>query len=201
MALLIENKKICLDEVEAGNHYKNCQFSYSMERLRFSDVTFERCEFQQTEFDDSEWLDCRFIYLDWSNCTLNNSVFYRCVFEKCNLTGANFYFNNWKNNQVFESKTNYLNFSESAIEMCEFIDTNLQESYFQSVKIKKGLKFIRCELNEADFLDTKLNHVDFSRSYFDSLRISVDQMKGCIINPLQASVLIRLIGVKISDDY
>lgn len=198
---MIENKTLGLDEVEAGGYYKNCHFRYSVERIRFSDVTFERCEFQQTEFDDSEWLDCHFLNMNFSNYTLNNSVFYRCTFEKCLLTGTNFYYNNWKNSKVIESKANYLNFSESALETCEFIDTNLQESYFQSVKVKKGMTFIRCELNEADFLDTPLNQVDFSKSSFESLRVSMDQMKGCIISPLQASVLIRLIGVKISDDY
>src|SRR5699024_9179233 len=120
---------------------------------------------------------------------------------KCQLTGTNFYFNHWKDNQVLECKAGYLNFSESALDNCVFSDCALQESYFQSVKVKKKLQFVGCELDEADFLDTPLNKVDFSKSMFSSLRVSPNQLKGCIINPHQATVLIQLLGVKIKDSF
>lgn len=196
---MIEGETLSLDAVEAGRHYKNCYFSSASQPIRLSDVTFERCEFQQTDFENSEWLDCRLIHLNLSNHSLNSSVFYRCVFEKCQLTGTNFYFNHWKNNQVIESKANYLNLSESALENCSFTDCFLPDSYFQSVKIKKTLAFIRCELEEADFFDTPLKGVDFSKSIFSNLRVSPNQLKGCIINPYQAASLIQLLGVKIKD--
>ena len=199
---MIEHKTLTMDEVETGGYYKNCHLMAGEDEdsLRFSDVTFERCEFQQQVFEDSEWLDCHFVNIHFANATFDHSVFYRCTFHTCQLTGTNFYHNHWKNTKVIDSKANYININDSTIETCTFTDTNLIESSFQSVKIKKGLKFVRCDMNDADFLDTRLKDVDFSKSYFDSLRVSIEQLKGAIISPLQASVFIQFLGVQISDD-
>lgn len=197
--MIVEARQLPLDEVESGVHYKNCSFDYSEDLLRFSNVTFEKCTFQQTVFDHSEWLDCQFIQVNFSNFSLSNSVFYRCKFDKCQLTGTNFDHNHWKNNEVNECKGNYLNLSDSALEACRFLDTYLPEAYFQSAKIKKSCHFIRCELESADFLDTPLKGVDFSESLFTDLRVSPNQLKECVINPYQAAVFVRLLGVKIKD--
>lgn len=197
---MIENKKMSLDDIETGEYYKNCYFNYSSDRIRFSEVIFDSCEFQQNDFRNSEWLDCKFIHLNLSNYLFANSIFYRCEFEKCQLTGADFSKNKWKANLISDSKANYLSLDSTSIDNCKFQDTKLKDSFFQAVKINNGLVFKNCELEDADFLDTNLNSVDFSTSYFDTLNISPNLIKGCIINSLQASLLISLLGMKIKDN-
>lgn len=197
---MIENKRMSLDDVEVAEHYKDCLFSYSSGSLHFSEVTFENCEFQQTEFSRSEWLDCQFIHMDLSNNVINESFFYRCTFDNCQLMGVDFSGNKWKSNKVVACKGDYVSFSCASIENCSFVETSLRESFFQEVKIKKGLKFDNCLLNQADFLETHLAGVDFSKSLFDSVIFSPELLKGCTINHIQATNLIALLGVKVNDD-
>lgn len=196
---MFEDMKIPLDEVESGEHYKNCMFSYANDRLHFSDVTFERCEFQQRELNDSEWLDCRFVKVDLSNKRILSSFFYRCTFEGCQLTGTNFDTNKWKDNHIVECKCNCLSFGEAIVERCTFTDANLKEAFFQDVKVRGGLMFDCCDLTGSDFSGTKLNGVDFSKSTFDSLRLSPDLVKGCSISPMQSMAFVALLGINIKD--
>lgn len=194
---MIENQTFSLDEVEAGESYKNCQFTYSSEIIHVSDVTFERCEFQNQEFQRSEWLDCTFKDIIFSNLSFSESVFYRCRFEHCQLLGTNFIDNRWKETRISDSRCDYINFSESVLEKCFFENTSLKEAYFQSLTVKKSLVFDSCQLEQADFLGTKLATIDFSKSEFENIVFSPNLLKGAIISHYQAAQMIGMLGVKI----
>lgn len=195
---VIENRKLSFDEIEPGEHYKNCIFLTSPISKRINDATFEKCEFEQTEFQGSEWLDCDFIHMSFSNYIFSKSIFYRCMFEKCQLIGVAFIENKWKASQVMDSRADYVNFTGSTLESIIFKEISLKEAFFQEVKVNKKLIFDKADLSGADFLHTKLAGVDFSKSTFDSLRFSPDHVMGVKINPLQAVPLLNFLGVDIS---
>lgn len=114
--------------------------------------------------------------------------------------GTDFSNNHWKNTIIIDSKADYLNLSGSKIETSQFEKSSLVSAYFQNMQIKKGLKFTQCELDKADFLDTDLVGVDISKSFFETLNVTIDQVRGCIISPVQAIAFISLLGVKINDE-
>ena len=105
-----------------------------------------------------------------------------------------------ENTLVTNSKADYINLSGSKIENSQLEKSSLVDSYFQDVTIKKSLKFIQCELDKTDFLGTSLVGVDISSSYFETLNVTTDQVRGCIISPQQAITFVSLLGVKINDD-
>lgn len=194
---MITDQTLRLDEVRVDETYENCTFLTSNERLRFSDVTFRRCTFEQDDLADSEWLDCEFQYINWSNKQIQRSLLYRCKFENCQLVGTDFFENNWRDNEVVESKADYLNLAAAKLNNCNFSDTDLKDASFQDGEITKVLKFKGGDLSHADFTETPLKQIDFSKSYFESILFTPGLLRGCKINSLQASVMLSMLGAKI----
>ena len=197
---MIKKQRLSLDEVVPGETYEECLLLYSADRIRIDSVKFKNCEFQQTDFSDSEWLDCQLEKCHFLNNDFTSSVFYRTTFEKCQLMGVDFSNNQWKNTLVTNSKADYINPSGSKIENSQFEKSSLIGSYFQDVTIKKSLKFLHCELDKTDFLGTSLLGVNISSSYFETMNVTTDQVRGCIISPQQAIAFVSLLGVKINND-
>lgn len=195
---MIKNQQLMLDEIEEGNHYRNCQFTYGIQPIYATEVTFENCEFPE-EMMRSEWLDCSFKKSILSNINFAESIIYRCRFGQCQMLGTNFSKNRWKDTQFTDVRADYSNFSESIFEKVQFSKTQLLEASFQAMTIKKGMIFIECLLNDADFMDTKLNGIDFSKSDFEQLIFSPSLLKGAKISSQQASHILAMMGVKISD--
>ncbi|WP_035444252.1 hypothetical protein [Lentilactobacillus hilgardii] len=63
----------------------------------------------------------------------------------------------------------------------------------------KKMIFDQSDIDQIDFLDTKLKDVDLSQAKFDTLVVNPELIKGMIINPWQASLLIGLLGVVVKD--
>lgn len=195
---MIENQELQLDEIEEGRQYRNCRFNPGDQFVYVTNVIFENCEFS-SEMIRSEWLDCIFKKSILSNINFSDSIFYRCQFEQCQMLGTIFAKNRWKETTFNDVRADYSNFSESHLEKVQFITSQLKEASFQALTIKKGLTFTNCLLNQADFMDTKLNGIDFSTSDFDELLFTPTLLKGAKISSQQASSILAMMGVKISD--
>ena len=196
---MIANQTLRLDEVQADEEYENCTFLTSNERLRFSEVTFSHCTFEQDDLADSEWLDCEFQAINWSNKQVQRSLLYRCKFENCQLVGTDFFENNWRDNEVIESKAEFLNLAAAKINNCKFTDTDLKDASFQECEVTKALKFKGGDLTQTDFTETTLKMIDFSKSYFESIRFTPAILRGCKVKSTQASVMMAILRAKIVD--
>ena len=84
----------------------------------------------------------------------------------------------------------------SSIENIMFQNTGLQNSYFQENKLK-NVCFDNVNLVYTRFLKTSLKDIDLSSCQIEGISISVEDIKGAIINHLQAIDLLYLIGVKV----
>ncbi|GAK47489.1 pentapeptide repeat-containing protein [Secundilactobacillus oryzae JCM 18671] len=195
----IENQTLALDEVEPDTVYVNCHFGYSNDTIRISDVTFRHCEFQQSNFADAEWTDCTFENIDWLNATAHRNVFFSCDFSNCLLMGLDLTGSQLKQTTFTACKATYINVSETLLDHVTFADCQLIDSAFQAIKVKGALTFSQCDLTGIDFTDSPLKQVDISTSYFETLHLSLERIMGLTISPLQATQLITLLGVKISD--
>jgi uncharacterized protein YjbI with pentapeptide repeats len=85
------------------------------------------------------------------------------------------------------------------MENVQFNSSNLVETSFQAVTFKKKMIFDQSDIDQIDFLDTKLKGVDLSQAKFETLVVNPELIKGMIINPWQASLLIGLLGVVVKD--
>ena len=84
----------------------------------------------------------------------------------------------------------------SSIDKCLFKDTLLKNGYFQENKTK-SIYFNNVDLMQAQFLKTSLNKIDLSSCKIEGIAISIEDIKGAIIEPFQAVDLMYLIGVKV----
>ena len=65
-------------------------------------------------------------------------------------------------------------------------------------KLKK-VEFDSCSLDEANFDQTSLKGIDISSSTFDTLTVSVNDLRGCKVSPYQAIQFASLLGLIIKD--
>ena len=112
------------------------------------------------------------------------------------MTGDNFIDARLYNISFVESNLNYANFTTASIENVSFKDTVLRNSNFQENKFK-NIIFKNADLTQSQFFKTSLRNIDLSESIIDGIILSVEDIKGAIINEFQAIDLITLLGVKI----
>lgn len=77
-----------------------------------------------------------------------------------------------------------------------FKDCILTDADFEECEME-NVRFHNCNLTNASFLGAKFKNVDFRESIIEKIKISVDQFKGIIIDPPQASYLISATGAKV----
>ena len=65
--------------------------------------------------------------------------------------------------------------------------------------ILKKVYFEKADLVQAQVFKTSLKDIDLSNSFIDGIVVSLEDIKGAIINEYQAINLISLMGVKIKE--
>ena len=63
----------------------------------------------------------------------------------------------------------------------------------------KNVHFKKADLTQAQFFKTSLKDIDLSDANIDGIAISIEDIKGAIIDQMQALDLLYLIGVKIKN--
>lgn len=173
-----ECNDINLYEIE----FEHCKFNNicmqkgRLEKLTFKDVIFEQCNFSNTEFAETSFI--------------------RCEFNNCKISGCNFAENRLYNVTFIETNASYMNLSMASTENILFKDTVLKNSYFQETKMK-NIYLDNADLTQAKFFKTSLKGIDLSTSKIEGMAISIEDIKGAIIDQFQAVDLLYLIGVKL----
>ena len=152
----------------------------NLEKNSFIDVTFNNCNFSNTSFE--------------------NSSFIRCEFNNCKLTGCNFVESRIYNVSFFDSNISYANFSLASMENMLFENSILRNSSFQENRLK-NIIFKKADLTQAQFFKTSLKEIDFSDSIIEGIAVSIEDIRGAIIDQYQALDLLYLLGVKIKDSF
>jgi uncharacterized protein YjbI with pentapeptide repeats len=196
----IEKQTLSLDDVEPDNEYLNCTITVSNQLIRINEVVFDHCAFEQSNFDGSDWGYVSFKGCNFLNASFHKSYFSNCQFTNVQLMGADFSMGTLlKKCQFRDSNLHYANFSEIKLEDSFFVDCNLVESSFQAVTVKKALSFNNCDVNQIDFLDTRMKGIDLSKATFDDLIVNPELIAGLKINPWQAGQIVAMLGVIVED--
>ena len=77
-----------------------------------------------------------------------------------------------------------------------FNKVSLRTSNFQENKIKNML-LKEVDLTQTQFFKTSLNGIDLSQSIIEGIAVSLEDIRGAIIDSFQAINLLYLLGVKI----
>ena len=112
------------------------------------------------------------------------------------MTGFNFIEARLYNVSFEETNINYANLSTTSMENVMFQNTGLRNSNFQENSLK-NIYFEKADLTQTLITKTSFKNIDLSDSIIEGIAISIDDIKGAIINQFQAVDLLYLIGVKI----
>lgn len=118
------------------------------------------------------------------------------ILHNCKISGCNFAENRLYNVALIETNASYMSLSMASIENILFKNMCLKNSYFQETKIK-NIYFDNADLTQSKFFKTSLKGIDLSSSKIEGIAISIEDIKGAIIDQFQAVDLLYLIGVKL----
>ena len=90
----------------------------------------------------------------------------------------------------------YANISMSNLRGLFFNNTSIRSGSLQENKVK-NINFKEADLTGTQFFKTSLKNIDLSNSQIEGIAISLEDIKGAIIDQIQAIDLLYLIGVKI----
>jgi len=113
----------------------------------FEDCEFNNCNFTGSSFEKSKLINCKFVECDLSNLELLDCQFTEIQFIKCKVIGIN-----WTK-------------IEKAIKI-SFSECLLDYSNFRLLKLP-GIKMIKCQAKEVDFIETNLSDGDFQETDFE----------------------------------
>ena len=193
------NKK--LESIIEDERVEYCTFENEEYSNNLYDNEFEHCEFnniilQSITIEKVTFRNVKFIQCNFSNTVFNECTFIKCEFYNCKITGCNFIENVLYNVTFQDVNASYASLSMSSIDKCLFKDTLLKNGYVQENKTK-SIYFNNVDLMQAQFLKTSLNKIDLSSCKIEGIAISIEDIKGAIIEPFQAVDLMYLIGVKV----
>lgn len=190
------------DEIQDDSRieYKiiECQNVENIENydVEFRVVKFIKCNILSSKLEKFSFVDVIFDNCNFSNTSFQGSSFSRCEFINCKLSGTDFT-ETIQNNVVYnDTNAQYGNFSLSRYNNVLFENTILRNAYFEE-DILKNVFFDKADLIQAQIFKTSMKDIDLSNSFIDGITISLEDIKGAIINEYQAINLIGLIGVKI----
>ena len=163
------------------------------ENARFKKCRFEKCDFSKTSFYKTEFLNCIFL-----ECIFSEGYFRDCRFVVCRGDGSNFCESVFKNCVFSEGSFAGADFSKSLWETCTLADSFFKGTAFPEVRFKK-MTLRKVDFCGADFFRTPLKDMDLSDCKIEKIILSdtFRELKGAIVNPLQAAELVRLLGVKV----
>lgn len=190
------------EEINIYKEIKNIYIeNYREDNVDFTDVRIEKAIMNNVEIingklENNTFIDIEFNNCNFSNTSFENSGFIRCEFNNCKLTGCNFVESRIYNVSFIETNISYANFSMASIENILFNNSNLRNSSFQENKLKNML-FKNADLTQVQFFKTSLKGIDFSDSIIEGMAVSIEDIKGAIINQFQAIDLLYLLGVKV----
>lgn len=187
-----------------------------LEEYRYDDLAF--CD-EETEVDyvQKEFYECRFtnVHLtgrmhaclfadvifeecDLSNCDLRECVFHRCIFKKCRLTGIDLSFGTFCDVVFQHCQCAYANLNGTKWERCLLDSCMFRESAIHELKWK-DLNIHACDLTGSEFFHTKLAGLDLSDSNIEGITVELKDLRGLIVNSMQAVSLSQLLGLIINE--
>lgn len=199
--LLQEIEFAILEEIDVKNkEFKEIDINQTIkiEKVEFSCCKFTDCKLLYANMNGVYFTDTIFENCDFSNASFEKSNFVRCQFHNCKLIGANFVEANFYHVRIVNCVANYCNCTMAKLENVLLGQTLFRSASFEEVILNK-VEYDECDLRQSQFFKTKLKGIDFSNSIIEAIVVSIEDLKGVIVNSLQALELTKLLEIKIKE--
>jgi uncharacterized protein YjbI with pentapeptide repeats len=164
--------------------------------LRIESSVLERVHLAGGQFGSVVWKDVRLVGCDLANIRVHRMALVRVELIDCRLTGFRATTLDWQDVLIQNGDVRYAQLAGGRFRTCEFDGCNWQESDLQEADLT-GAIFRSCNLARADLHRAKLENTDFRKSEVDGMLAGMGDLRGAIVDPAQAMVLARLLGLQI----
>lgn len=171
--------------------------SLRIDVFRVSDSLLERVHLAGGEFGSAVWKDSRLIGCDLANIRAHRIALVRVEFVDCRLTGFRATAVDWQDVLIENGEMSFCQLSGGRFRTCEFDRCDWRDADLQKADLS-GSVFRSCNLARADLRAARLQNTDFRKSEVDGMVVGVSDLQGAIVDPAQAMVFARLMGLKIT---
>lgn len=174
--------------------------SYQGENLKGLEALrcrFVRCDFSGCNLSQAGFRDVAFEACDFSNCDFSRAAFQRTAFQGCKLMGGDFVEASLRHVRFADCAGGYVNFADCKVQSAAFEGCKLPNAAF--VRCHLSASFTLCDLTQGLFEQTLLKGFDLRTCKLRGLHITLPDLKGAVVTPLQAAELAALLGLVIRD--
>ncbi len=203
MPEILESDTDLKDKLSLDERVEECLFSgvsYAGENLKSLDVyrcRFVKCDFSECSMELAGFRDTVFEACDFSNCDFSKASFQKTLFQGCKLMGADFIESSLRHVRFLDVSGGYVNFADSRVQDTAFEKSRLPNAAFSRCRF--AASFDTCDLTQSLFQQTPLKDIDLRTSQLQGIQITLPDLRGAIVTPMQASDLAALLGVVIRE--
>ena len=176
----------CYKDEEINNDHVQTEF-YECE---FSNITIH------TTMRSCLFADVIFDHCDLSNACFEESVFRRCIFKNCRMTGIDLSACSFTDVKLIHCQCMLVNLNSTKWNRTEWDSCMLVDGSLHSVQLK-DVNVVDCDFSRCEIHQTSLNGIDLSTSNINGIAVLPENLKGVIVNQEQAIVLASLLGIVI----
>jgi uncharacterized protein YjbI with pentapeptide repeats len=188
-----EGKSVTIHEMRLQDLERT---NLKMDNFRVEGSVLDRLQLSEAQFASAVWKDVRLIGCDLANVRAHRITLLRVELIDCRLTGFRATALDWQDVLVQNGDARYAQFQGGTFRNCEFDGCNFQDADFQEADLS-GCVLRSCNLNGADLRKAKLRNTDFRKSEVDSMLVELGDLQGAIVDPAQAMVFARVLGLQI----
>lgn len=170
--------------------------SGKLARMGLEGVVLEGVEFSGCEIGSAVWKDVRLVGCDLANVLMHRLTWVRVELIDCRLTGFTARDAEWQDVLVEGGDLRFAQLAGGKFRNSEFEGANLEEADFQAADLA-GCRLHCCKLARADLNGARLEKTDLRGSAVEELLLETRDLRGAIVDPAQAMVFARLLGIEI----
>jgi len=166
-------------------------------KLRIEDCILRNVAFPDSKIPSLRFSDVRLVNCDLANVEVRELSAVRVEFVDCRMTGFRVTEACACQDVLISGGTQrYSVFAVARFRSCEFNNCDFEEAYFQEADLR-GCIFHGCNLKNADMVGAQLKDADLRGSNVDGLRVDPRDLGGVLVDPSQALMFARLLGIRI----
>lgn len=157
-------------------------------------VTLRRVHLTYVGLNDGFFRHLELVDARLTNCNLSNAEWPRASatrlwLEECRLTGFKLLGARFGHARFVACQARYAVFENAAFRQTRFERCGLSDVNFNGADLS-GAVFSECDLTNATFKGAKLVGTDFRTSRIEASQITLEELKGALISPMQALALL-----------
>jgi uncharacterized protein YjbI with pentapeptide repeats len=191
-------------DVEDGETYRSFQLANAdFKSKRTHHVTFEQASlstvnFTGTRMELGTWVDVLFQGCDLSNARWEKGTLIRTEIKDSRLVGFSLGGEgHLENVQLVDCNCHLASFRFTRLKAVSFKNCNLTEADFQGCDLS-SVTFVGCDLRSVEMSQAKMRGVDLRGSQIDGIRAGPAELRGAVIDPVQAAIIAQAMGLTVA---